>query len=392
MFERVFLLILDGLGVGAMNPEEPFHTLAHVVEKVPSLSIPHLTSLGLYSLLSSNTTTWSVKPNLALGKCALKHEIPDSYIGHQEMMGSDPRQLSMELFSHQREKLKDSLLSAGCEVKDGPASLLIVDSAVAVGDNMEAPPGMIINVFGSTREMEYGRIVEIARVVRASCRNSRVNAMGSSKVCIEDILRKATTRANGQMGIDAAAMDVFGDGYQVMYLGYGFPLAKQAPWAIAQTGYQVTLVGKIAHLIDCPNAALEMSIDTDVVMERFVDEVKQASSDFVAATVQETDLSGHERNPWRFADTLARVDKYLPRILQALRKRDLLIITADHGNDPVKGVGLHTREYTPLIVFGPEVSGTCLGVRETLADIGATITENFAQASTEIGSSFLNRL
>ena len=307
-------------------------------------------------------------------------------------MGSDPRQLSMELFSHQREKLKDSLLSAGYEVKDGPASILVVDSAVAVGDNMEAPPGMIINVFGSTLEMEYGQIVEIARVIRASCRNSRVNAMGSSKVHIRDILKKTTTRANGQMGIDAAAMDVFGDGYQVTYLGYGFPLAKQAPWAIAQTGYQVTLMGKIAHLIDCPDATLEMSIDTDVVMERLVDEVKQGSSDFVAATVQETDLSGHERNPWRFADTLAQVDKYMSRIFQALRKRDLLIITADHGNDPVKGVGLHTREYTPLIVFGSEVSGTCLGVRETLADIGATITENFAQASTEIGSSFLNRL
>ena len=385
-------MILDGLGVGAMNWEEPFHTLAHVAKAVPTLSIPNLNSLGLCSLLSDDPTNWAVGPNLALGKSALKHEIPDSYIGHQEMMGSDPRQLSMELFSLQREKLKDSLLSAGYEVKDGPASVLVLDNAVALGDNMEAPPGMIINVFGSTQQITYERILEIARVVRANCRNSRVNAMGSSKVHIEDILGKASRRANGQMGIDAAAMDVFGDGYEVTYLGYGFPLAKQAPWAITEAGYHVTLMGKIAHLIDCPDATLEMSIDTDVVMEQFANEVKEGTSAFVAATVQETDLSGHERNPLRFANTLNRVDKYLPEILQTLRARDLLIITADHGNDPVNGVGLHTREHTPLIVFGPEVKGTCLGVRETLADIGATVTDNFTPVSTEIGRSFLDRL
>ena len=391
MFKRVLLLILDGLGAGAMDERMPFHTLAHVLEAVPDISIPNLRALGLVSLLAEEVS-WAVRPNLALGKCALKHEIPDSYIGHQEMMGSDPRRLSMELFSQQREKLITCLLEAGYRAVEGPASILLVDDSVTVGDNMEAPPGMIINVFGSTREAPYEKILEIARVVRADCSNSRVNAMGSGKVQLKDILERALVRENGQVGIDAASMDVFGEGYQVTYLGYGFPLAEQAPWAISQAGHQVVLIGKIAHLIDCPGVTSEMSIDTEVIMERFIDELEYGTAEFVAATVQETDLSGHEKNPVRFADTLTLVDSYLARICEGLGEEDVLIITADHGNDPVAGIGLHTREYTPLIVYGPSVNGVCLGVRDTLADIGATIADNFGHLSTEIGQSFLGDL
>ncbi len=103
-------------------------------------------------------------------------------------------------------------------------------------------------------------------------------------------------------------------------------------------------------------------------------------------------LFGHRRDAEGYAQALEYFDERLPEILAALKADDLLIITADHGNDPTFRGSDHTREYTPLLVFGERVqSGANLGIRDSLADIGQTIAENF-NLKIKAGKSFLSRI
>jgi phosphopentomutase len=103
---------------------------------------------------------------------------------------------------------------------------------------------------------------------------------------------------------------------------------------------------------------------------------------------------GHRRDPKGYAKALEDFDARIPEILDTLQEDDLLIITADHGNDPTHHGTDHTREYTPLLVYGKSLGriGKPLGLRLTFADVGATIAENFGVQAPKIGTSFLSDL
>ena len=104
-------------------------------------------------------------------------------------------------------------------------------------------------------------------------------------------------------------------------------------------------------------------------------------------------LYGHRRNPQGYADCLAEFDKKVPELLAALRDDDLLIISADHGNDPTYKGTDHTREYVPILVSGKQVkAGYNLGTRASFADIGQTLAEYFGIAPLQAGTSFLGEI
>jgi phosphopentomutase len=110
----------------------------------------------------------------------------------------------------------------------------------------------------------------------------------------------------------------------------------------------------------------------------------------IAATVQETDLAAHEGDPARLASVLEEVDEGLGVLLPKIAPGDVLIICADHGNDPQMNIGLHTREETPLLIYQKGQPSTDLGIRDTLADIGATITHLFHAPPTQDGSTIVH--
>jgi phosphopentomutase len=104
-------------------------------------------------------------------------------------------------------------------------------------------------------------------------------------------------------------------------------------------------------------------------------------------------LYGHRRDPVGYGRCLQEFDDRLPEILEGISGKDLLILTADHGNDPVHSGTDHTREYVPILLFSPSLrSGASIGVGATFADLGATIADNFNVASTGNGVSFLKQL
>ena len=104
-------------------------------------------------------------------------------------------------------------------------------------------------------------------------------------------------------------------------------------------------------------------------------------------------LYGHRRDPQGYGEALMYFDRRLPEIMEGIGERDLLIITADHGNDPVHSGTDHTREYVPLLVWSPGLTAPrSLGVRSTFSDVGATAADNFGVQLPENGQSFLQEL
>ena len=114
---------------------------------------------------------------------------------------------------------------------------------------------------------------------------------------------------------------------------------------------------------------------------------------FIAATIQETDLFGHMNDSKSYANVLRQLDFFLPSLLEQLNEGNMLIITGDHGNDPTSNYSMHTREYVPLLVYQKgqqEEPLMKLGVRATLSDIAATISDYFGVQAPEAGISCLD--
>ena len=176
----------------------------------------------------------------------------------------------------------------------------------------------------------------------------------------------------------------------VRHLGYGVNPEVQIPTILHENGYPVSLIGKVADVIECKGAKYYPKVGTHGVMELILEKMKHQNNGLIAANVQETDLSGHSQDPKRYARKLMVVDKYLGKVMEKMKTEDVLIITGDHGNDPTIGHSHHTREKTLLLVYGKKLKPTDLQERATFSDIAATIADYFDINKPESGESFLN--
>jgi len=133
-------------------------------------------------------------------------------------------------------------------------------------------------------------------------------------------------------------------------------------------------------------------VDTRAVLEKTLELVHSVDSGFICTNVQETDLCGHRENVDAYAEKLQAADEVIGRILPELKKEDILIVMADHGNDPTIGHPHHTREMVPLMIYSGSSSPKNVGVRSTLSDVGATVADYFHQPKPQNGKSFLSLL
>ena len=217
-----------------------------------------------------------------------------------------------------------------------------------IGDNLEADPGLIINLTVPTDLIPFEEALKIGQVVRDCVKTSRVIVFGGPGINISDILRHVRQVDNGQIGVDSPALGVYNEHLRVQHMGFGVDPARQAPSILSQTGVPVVLIGKMADLITCPAAIKDPVVPTPQVMAAVLHHFCLTPELFIAATVQETDLAAHEGDVSRLACVLEQVDRALCVLLAEFSREDILIICADHGNDPRVNVGRHTREETPL--------------------------------------------
>jgi phosphopentomutase len=391
---RVVVLVLDGLGLGEMPDAPPedqgSNTLLHVDMAAGPVCLPNLESLGLGNLSPAAGVAQVDEPRAAIGRCALRHPGADTFMGHQELMGGGLDGVQLRFLSEMEDEVVRALRDAGHVVEpliDGQSPLL-VDGAAVVADNIEARPRLNINVTASLDALSLEELTKIGEVVREVAPVPRVIVVGGRGYDVDGIRAHVKERTPGQIGVDTPELGVYDENYRVRHLGLDFASSAQAQNRAHAAGYEVVLLGKAADVLHCDGAVTDNLIPTKGVMSKTTAHLREMSQGLIVSNVQETDLSGHEQDAERYRSVLELVDRMLPELLEELRGDDVLLITGDHGNDPTIGHSQHTREYTPLLVHGPRVICSDLGLRESLADVGATAADLLGVLPVHSGASF----
>jgi phosphopentomutase len=389
--KRAIILVLDALGIGAMEDvfrtrqrDSGANTLLHLLERAERdldkpLSLPNLARLGLGKVLEHPALPKDAN-GLAtvVGSAALGYPGADSYIAHQTIMGSDMTGIGLELFSVSEQSVAEFLAAEGHEVRRAlpDVPVLLVDGCMVVGDNLEADPGLNYNVTGSLDLTDFDHILSVARIVRRRTPVSRVIAVGGTGLDASGLISNLRGDEGEVYGIDTPATGFYErEGLRVLHIGTDLDRSRQLPTLAARAGLPVTLIGKMADVIDCPEAQSVPCVPTEEVLATTLRAIRKKPEGLIAVNVQEIDLAGHQQDPARCANILALADRGVGSIVDALAPSDLLLVLGDHGNDPTIGHPFHTREYVPILTFSPSFEGArqLQERRSTLGDVGATV-------------------
>lgn len=395
---RFIVIILDGFGIGytddayIVRPEDVgSNTCRHILENVRDLRLENLEKMGLMNALGIDVGLMKKSTSATYGQSNLAHFGADTFYGHQEIMGTKPKKPISQPFSEAIDKVYHALKDAGFKVEYRGDSLkfLMVNGCVTVADNIEADLGGVYNITSTLDCINYRDVVKIGRIVRSAVDVSRVIAFGGEDVTVDDILSAVEEKEGKYIGINAPKSGVYNKGYRVVHLGYGVNPEVQVPTILGKTGINVTLIGKVADIVENEYGKSIPCVDTKETMENALKEVSEAVNSFIAVNVQETDLAGHAQNALKYAEKLLIADKYIGDIMGIVRNDDILIVTADHGNDPLIGHSHHTREKVPLLIYGKNIKKGYIGQKPTLSDIGATAARYFNCDGYENGTPFL---
>ncbi|MGL4589612.1 MAG: phosphopentomutase [Mycoplasmatales bacterium] len=389
---KIILLVIDGFGVGEMDDvatTRPLdigaNTAKHVLENNPHLKFNNLRKLGLHQLLDLENMT---EPYI-IGKAKLAHYGADSYFGHQEINGSKPLKVEERSFSSYIseiiELLEDENINYQLVGKN--LKLLLIENTFTIGDNIETDPGQAFNITADLNKMEFTQVVEIAEKIRSIIKVPRLIVFGSKETSIEQILAAIEEHEQAYIGVNAPKSGVYTDSYQCVHLGFGIDYTKQTAFRLDEAQVPVTLIGKAADVIVAPNAKFLPAVATDEVMEFVLKANKTQTNGLIFANVQETDLAGHAQDVHKFANKLQIVDDFLGNLIEQLDDNTLLIVMADHGDDPTIGHPQHTREYVPILCYLEQNNKQInLGILPTMADIGQTIIKLLMMEDLENGT------
>lgn len=399
---KFIVVVLDGFGIGQMadvsrvRPADVgANTCVHIFENTPDLELPNLARLGLASACGRAFPGLPVSDSALWGTANLTHEGADTFFGHQEIMGTRPVHPFGEPIKGKIDEIACALSEGGFDVEiyrsESGLQLIVVDGCCTVADNIECDPGQAFNVTAALDDMEFERELEIGRIVRSIARVPRVITFGGRGVHLDNLLG-AIEEHGGYIGVNAPASGVYVDDYHCVHMGYGVDERVQVPYILGEAGVEVRLLGKAADVCANRFGTSESIVDTAGVLARTCELVEADGDCFICANVQETDLSGHRESVEAYAGRLRVADAGIGRILGALRADDIMIVMADHGNDPTIGHPHHTRERVPILAYRSAMNSGKLGERDTLSDVGATAADFFKVDLPQNGTSFLKRI
>jgi phosphopentomutase len=395
---RFVVIILDSFGIGYMKDvvdvrphDVGANTCMHILEKFPNLRLPNLEKIGLMNAMGEETGAMKKSRDAIYGKASLMHVGADTFLGHQEIMGTKPKLPLIEPFSKSIDKVYTALIRAGYEVEymGDNTKFLLVNGCVTIGDNIEADLGQVYNLTSSLDLITYKEVLKIGKVVRDNVKVSRVIAFGGKNVSVKNIFDAVEEKDGKYIGINAPKSGVYNEGYKVMHMGYGVNADVQAPTILGKNGIYVCLLGKVADIVANDYGKSISCVGTKEVMELTIKEIKDMKSGFICTNVQETDIAGHEQNTVKYVEKLIIADEYIGRIMEIIDGNDRLLVMADHGNDPTIGHSHHTREYVPILLYAKDLNPNYLGQRKSLSDVGATVVKYFGCENTQNGQSFL---
>lgn len=392
-YKRIFTVVLDSLGIGAMPDSEKYgdagaDTLGHIAENRENFQIPNLQKLGIANLKNLPGIE-AVEHPMACYMCLQERSCgKDTMTGHWEMMGLHvttpfktftehgfPDELIQELEKRTGKKIIGNKSASGTEILEELAEEEIRDGGLIVYTSADS----VLQICGNEETMgleNLYRYCEIARelTLRDEWKVGRV------------IARPYTGRKKGEFKRTANRHD-----YALK------PFGKTALDSLKEHGLDVISVGKIYDIFD--GQGLTESNKSKSSVHGMEQTIEIAGRDFEGLCftnlVDFDALWGHRRDVQGYARELENFDVLLGKLMEVLREDDLLILTADHGNDPTYTGTDHTREQVPFLAYSPSMKeGKDLGVSDTFAVIGATIAENFGvrMPGGTIGTSLLESL
>ncbi|MFW5388201.1 phosphopentomutase [Yersinia sp. 2542 StPb PI] len=399
---KFVVVVIDSFGVGSMadvpqvRPQDlGANTCGHILERFPQLSLPTLEQLGLINALGFAPNVMKPSLTAVYGRAALQHEGGDTFMGHQEILGTRPQSPLRMPFSEVIDKVEQKLVAAGWRVERQGSRLqyLLVNQAAAVGDNLEADLGQVFNISANLSAISFADVRAIGEIVRSCVKVGRVIAFGGLLASSEQLLAAAEEKQGRYIGINAPRSGVYQQGFQVVHLGYGVDACVQVPQQLYDIGIPTVLVGKVADIALNPHGTnYQNLVDTQTIMDITLAELQKPGDGFICTNIQETDLAGHAQDVARYAERLQVVDQNLAILMGRMQQDDCLVVMADHGNDPTIGHSNHTRENVPLLVWRPGIAGGEIGYRTTLSDVGATVCDFFNAAPPQNGTSFMAQL
>ena len=400
MSKRFIIIVLDGFGIGAMDDaaiarpgDEKANTLQSILKDCPDLKLPTLEKLGLMNAYGKESMNMKFAKNVNYGKSELAHFGADTFMGHQEIMGTLPKKPEVTPFQQKAQAVYDHLKENGHKVQfkqQQGLKYVVCDDYVTIADNLEADLGMCYNVTAPLDYISFEEELEIGRLAREVVTVGRVIVFGGTGNTMEDLYNAQEIKEGKYIGIASAKSKSYLHGYQCRHLGYGVDKNVQVPTILTRNGIPCTLIGKVADIVANDNGTSISCVDTDECMQLTIDAIKSMDTGFICTNIQETDLAGHSQDSQVYRKVLERADKGIERILPLLTEDDILIIQADHGNDPDIGSSRHTRECVPLLIYKKGVSNVNVGTRKTMSDNGATCCDYFNVEKCENGTSYLD--
>ncbi|KIL37073.1 phosphopentomutase [Gordoniibacillus kamchatkensis] len=388
-FQRICFIVLDSVGIGELPDAARFgdagsHTLGHIAQRVETFAVPNMQRLGLGNIAELERVPPADKPQAYYGKMAETSVGKDTMTGHWELMG-----LNVDIpFKVYPEGFPSELIAAFEQA-----------TGRKVIGNKPASGTEILDELGEEQMKTGAWIVYTSAdsVFQLAAHEEMIPLEELYKAC--HIARELTLRPEFAVGRVIARPYVGQPGaFKRTPNRHDYAVKPPAPTVLNKLkdgGLDVISIGKINDIFSGEGITEAYSTKSNADgIRRTIETMKREFRGLTFVNLVDFDsLYGHRRDPEGYARALEEFDAALPELMGTIGPDDLLLVTADHGNDPVAPGTDHTREYVPILLYSPRfASPSSIGVRSTYADAGATVADNFGIVWDGHGTSFLSSL
>lgn len=382
---RVIAIVLDSVGIGEAPDAAAFgdvgsHTLGNIGRVVGGLQLPHMESMGLSNIAIVQGLVPQRMPTACYGKMAETSAGKDTSTGHWELMGIRldkpfpvyPDGFPPEVMDHFEAEIGRGWLA------NYPASGTVIIDELGEEHIRTGKPIVYTSADSVFQIAAHEEVIPIDELYRI-CRIAREILRGKHEV--SRVIARPFVGSPGNFERTANRHD-----FSVL------PPQPTILDSLKSRGFMVYAVGKIEDIFAGQGIteAVHTKSNMDGVDKTLAAMHERREKGLIFTNLVDFDAKfGHRNNPQGYADSLAEFDQRLPEITAALADDDVLVLTADHGNDPTTPGTDHSREYVPILIYGTPVrKGINIGVRETFADLAATIAEFLEIQLPPQGSSF----
>ncbi|MBE5943667.1 MAG: phosphopentomutase [Lachnospiraceae bacterium] len=391
-YKRIFVVVIDSLGIGAAEDAADYNdmgtnTLGHISERMDTFDMPNLQKLGMANLCKLKQVEPVAEPMGRIMTLKERSIGKDTMTGHWEMMGLHitkpfqtftegfPPELIAELESRTGHKVIGNKSASGTAILEELAEEEIATGNMIVYTSTDS----VLQICGNEETFDLEELYRCCEIAR--------------DITMKEEWKVGRVIARPYVGKKKGEFVRTSNRHDYAIKPYGLTTLN----AMKAAGLDVISVGKISDIF-CGEGITESNRSNSSVhgMEQTIEIAGKDFTGLCYVNLVDFDtLWGHRRNPLGYGEEIEKFDVKLGELLEVLKEDDLLILTADHGNDPTYIGTDHTRENVPFIAYSPSMDkGGDLGEADTFAVIGATVADNFKVSMPEgtIGYSILDEL